>query len=140
MKVAERTVRLLVVDDEPRMRQSLVDLVRLRGYAADAADSERTAIQRLAHTAYDLVLLDLFKPDADGYAVMRHMLEHNPKVAVIVVSSDNTIQAAIQALRSGAYDFVRKPYEPEELFKTIENALNKRRLEQENESFQLKLE
>jgi diguanylate cyclase (GGDEF)-like protein/PAS domain S-box-containing protein len=140
MKVANRTVKLLVVDDEPRMRQSLVDLVRLKGYDADTADSGRTAIQRLAHTVYDLVLLDLFMPDTDGYAIMRHMLEHNPKVAVIVVSGDNTIQAAIQALRNGAYDFVRKPYEPEELFKTIENALNKRRLELENESFQLKLE
>src|SRR5258705_11704947 len=99
MKVADRTVRLLVVDDEPRMRQGLVDLVRLRGYVVDAAESERSAIQHLSHTNYDLVLLDLFKPETDGYAVMRHMLEHNSKVAVIVVSGDNTIQAAIQALR-----------------------------------------
>jgi diguanylate cyclase (GGDEF)-like protein/PAS domain S-box-containing protein len=140
MQVAERTARLLVVDDEPRMRQSLVDLVRLKGYDADAADSGRTAIQRLAKKQYDLVLLDLFMPDVDGYAVMQHMREHNSKVAVIVVSGDNTMQAAIKALRNGAYDFVRKPYEPEELFKTIENALSKRRLELENESFQLKLE
>ena len=71
---------------------------------------------------------------------MQHMVEHYPKTSVIVVSGDSTIQAAIHALRNGAYDFLRKPYEPEELFKTVENALNKRRLEEENESFQIKLE
>ncbi|MBA2689529.1 MAG: EAL domain-containing protein [Burkholderiales bacterium] len=139
-KVGRKVAKLLVVDDELRMRQSLVDLVRLQGYQADTADSGHTAIQRLAESTYDLVLLDLFMPDTDGYAVMQHMVEHHPKVAVIVVSGDGTIQAAIRALRSGAYDFLRKPYEPEELFKTIENALGKRRLELENESFQLKLE
>ena len=140
MQVGSRTARLLVVDDEPRMRQSLVDLVRLQGYEADSAENGRVAIQRLKEAAYDLVLLDLFMPDIDGYAVMQHMVEHYPKISVIVVSGDSTIQAAIHALRNGAYDFLRKPYEPEELFKTVENALNKRRLEEENESFQIKLE
>ena len=140
MQVGSRTARLLVVDDEPRMRQSLVDLVRLQGYEADSAENGRVAIQRLKEAAYDLVLLDLFMPDIDGYAVMQHMVEHYPKTSVIVVSGDSTIQAAIHALRNGAYDFLRKPYEPEELFKTVENALNKRRLEEENESFQIKLE
>ena len=132
--------RLLIVDDEPRMRQSLVDLVRLEGYEADAAENGRAAIQHLKETPYDIVLLDLFMPEVDGYAVMQHIVEHYPRICVIVVSGDNTIQAAIHALRNGAYDFLRKPYQPEELFKTIENALSKRRLEQENETFQLKLE
>ena len=132
--------RLLIVDDEPRMRQSLVDLVRLEGYDADAAENGRAAIQHLKETPYDIVLLDLFMPEVDGYAVMQHIVEHYPRICVIVVSGDNTIQAAIHALRNGAYDFLRKPYQPEELFKTIENALSKRRLEQENETFQLKLE
>ena len=132
--------KLLIVDDEPRMRQSLIDLVRLKGYEADAAENGRIAIQRLKETPYDLVLLDLFMPEVDGYTVMQHMVEHYPRISIIVVSGDNTIQAAIHALRNGAYDFLRKPYEPEELFKTIENALAKRRLEQENETFQLKLE
>ena len=63
MQVGSRTARLLVVDDEPRMRQSLVDLIRLQGYEADSAENGRVAIQRLKEAAYDLVLLDLFMPD-----------------------------------------------------------------------------
>jgi diguanylate cyclase (GGDEF)-like protein/PAS domain S-box-containing protein len=140
MQVGDKKARVLVVDDERRMRQSLVDLVKVQGYQADAADGGRAAIECLRRAEYDLVLLDLCMPDIDGYAVMQHMTLHHPKVSIIVVSGDGSIQAAIHALRHGAYDFLRKPYEPEELFKTVENALSRRRLEQENASFQLKLE
>jgi diguanylate cyclase (GGDEF)-like protein/PAS domain S-box-containing protein len=140
MKVGDKTARLLVVDDEPRLRQSLADLIRAQGHAVDLADNGRNATRLLDQGDYDLVLLDLFMPDMDGYSVMRYMVERHPQIAVIVVSGDNTMQAAILALRNGAYDFLRKPYEPEELLKTVENALSKRRLELENRSIHLKLE
>jgi diguanylate cyclase (GGDEF)-like protein/PAS domain S-box-containing protein len=140
MKVGDKIARLLVVDDEPRLRQSLAELMQLQGYAVDLAGNGRSAAQLLDQVDYDLVLLDLFMPDMDGYAVMEHMLKKHPKVAVIVVSGDSTVHAAVQALRHGAYDFLRKPYEPEELLKTVENALGKRRLELENESIHRRLE
>ena len=140
MKLGDKTAKLLVVDDEPRLRQSLADLIRTQGHVVDVADNGRTAVKLLDDGNYDLVLLDLFMPEMDGYAVMQYMVERHPKIAVIVVSGDNTMHAAIQALRNGAYDFLRKPYQPEELLVTVQNALNKRRLEQENESVHLRLE
>jgi DNA-binding response OmpR family regulator len=86
MKVGDKTARLLVVDDEPRLRQSLAELMQLQGHAVDLADNGRSATQLLDQGDYDLVLLDLFMPDMDGYAVMQYMLRRHPKVAVIARS------------------------------------------------------
>jgi DNA-binding NtrC family response regulator len=80
-----------------------------QGHTVDIAGDGRSATQLLDQGDYDLVLLDLFMPDMDGYAVMQYMLKRHPKVAVIVVSGDSTIHAAVQALRNGAYDLLRKP-------------------------------
>jgi len=139
MNVVDTTIRLLVVDDDSQTRQNLIDLIKLKGYTVEAVDGVR-AVRYLSQRAYDLVLLDLLASNADGYGIMQCVSENNCKTAVIVISGDSPNQAAVRALRNGAYDVVRRPYEPEELFKTIDNALDKRRLELENESFQSKLE
>lgn len=123
--------RLLVVDDEPHMRLSLQQLLGMQGYAVDICNSGKTALMMLQSRMYDIVLLDLFMPEMNGYALLDCIVERKIDCTVIVVSGDTAISAAIHALRSGAYDFLRKPYEPEELLKTVENALHQRYLERQ---------
>ncbi len=131
--------RILVVDDEPRLLDSLRDLVAMRGYQVRTAANGRTAIAALEGGQFDIVLLDLALPDMTGHQLMDAIAQRNIDTTIVVVSGDASINAAINALRKGAYDFVRKPYQLAEMLKTIENALNKRRLEKENERINKKL-
>jgi len=124
--------RLLVVDDEPRLRSSLALLLRAPGREIDACGTGREATAALSQHEYDLVLLDLRLPDMTGLDVMDWLGARLSSLTVIVVSADDVIDSAIGALRRGAYDFVRKPYQPEELLRTVDNALQKRRLERTN--------
>jgi diguanylate cyclase (GGDEF)-like protein/PAS domain S-box-containing protein len=127
------TPRILVVDDEPLLRNSTQQILSIPSYEIHSAGGGREAVARLSQQHYDLVLLDLFMPDYDGHQVMQFILQSDIDTSVIVVSGDTSIDAAISSLRSGAYDFLRKPYEPEELLKRVQNVLQKRRLEQQNE-------
>jgi diguanylate cyclase (GGDEF)-like protein/PAS domain S-box-containing protein len=115
--------RILVVDDEPRMLTALMELLRLRSYDVTAAGDGNKAIELLREQSFDLVLLDLNMPGTDGFAVMAHIERHSKQTATIVVSGDTTIDAAIRALRQGVHDFVRKPYAPEDLLRTIDRSL-----------------
>ncbi|MDO9066952.1 MAG: diguanylate cyclase, partial [Deltaproteobacteria bacterium] len=130
---------ILVVDDESHLRNSLCSLLGLHGFAVVTADGGRAAIELLQSQQFDLVLLDLFMADVSGHQVMDFITEQRLDTCVIVVSGDVSIDSAISALRRGAYDFLRKPYEPDELLLKIENALIKRRLEKENKAMNLQL-
>lgn len=130
---------MLVVDDELHLRNSLSALLGLHGFSVITADGGRAAIELLQSQHFDLVLLDLFMADVDGHQVMDSIIEQRLDTCIIVVSGDVSIDSAISALRRGAYDFLRKPYEPDELLLKIENALVKRRLEKENKAMNLQL-
>lgn len=132
--------RLLIVDDDPRLAQSLKELTSLEGYLAECCHSGRAAIDLLDHQMFNLILLDLMMPGMNGHEVMDYVRHHHPQIPVIMLSGTGTMNEAIQALRNGVYDFIRKPYLPEELLRTIENALHKTRLEVLNNSINTKLE
>ena len=136
----QHLARILVVDDEPRARDSLKELLRLSGYEAAAASGGRDAIEQMKQHRYDLVMLDLNMPDMNGQMVMEFMNQQDISSDVIIVSGSPTFDHATQALRRGAHDFVRKPYAPNELLRSVSNVLEKRRLEEENKSIQLRLE
>lgn len=114
---------ILIVDDEPRMCESLETLLRGGGYEIQTRSSGREAIECLAHKAFDLVLLDLLLPDMYGYKVMDEMNLQNSDTSVIIMTGYASTESAITALRRGANDYIKKPFEYEELLKTIENAL-----------------
>ena len=124
--------RLLVVDDEPLILEGLARLLATRDYDVVAANGGCEALIAIGKQQFDAILLDLGMPDLDGNEVLRFVTERSPDTPVIVVSGDSTIDTAIRALRGGASDFVRKPYEPEELLRRIDNTLTRRRLEKEN--------
>lgn len=131
---------ILVVDDEPRARDSLKELLRLSGYGAVAANDGREAIEKMKERRYDLVMLDLNMPGVSGKRVMEFINEQNIGSDVIIISGSIAYDHAIHSLRRGAYDFIRKPYMPDELLRSVSNALEKRRLQEENKSIQLRLE
>ena len=132
--------RILVVDDEPRACQSLKELLKLSGYEAIVASGGFEAIEKLKELRYELILLDLNMPDLSGQKVMEFIHREQIDVDVIIVSGETTFNHATQALRRGAHDFLRKPYAPDELLRSVSNVLDKRRLQEENKIFQLRLE
>ena len=124
--------RLLLVDDEPLILEGLSRLLGARNYDVVTADGGRAALVAIGKQQFDVILLDLGMPDLNGNEVLRFIADRNIDTPVIVVSGESAIDAAIRALRGGATDFVRKPYEPEELLRRIDNTLTQRRLEREN--------
>ncbi|MBC7452437.1 MAG: EAL domain-containing protein [Massilia sp.] len=138
--VAAPAPRILLVDDEPRLLASLHALLRDRDYHLVTAACGASALGHLKRQPFDLVLLDLRLPDMSGHAVMDFMNAHGIDADVIVMSGEVGIDAAIGALKRGAYDYLRKPYSREELLKTVDNALRQRRLELANLRISAQLE
>ncbi|MBA5607221.1 EAL domain-containing protein [Duganella sp. FT3S] len=132
--------RLLLVDDEPRLLSSLYELLRDRDYHLVTATCGSEALAQLNKLKFDLVLLDLRLPDMSGHEIMDFINAKDIAADVIVMSGDVGIEAAIGALKRGAYDYLRKPYSREELLKTVENALAQRKLAQDNARIASKLE
>ncbi|OZA44710.1 MAG: two-component system response regulator [Hydrogenophilales bacterium 17-61-76] len=124
--------RLLLVDDEPLILEGLSRLLTARNYDVVTANGGRAALVAIGKQQFDVILLDLGMPDLNGNEVLRFIADRGIDTPVIVVSGESAIDAAIRALRGGATDFVRKPYEPEELLRRIDNTLIQRRLEREN--------
>ncbi|MDP2369095.1 EAL domain-containing protein [Rhodoferax sp.] len=137
---AESPAHVLLVDDEPRMLSSLRELLKSRGFVLTSAARGGEAIRYLSQGPFDLVILDLHLPDIGGHEIMDFMNTQQAGTNVIVTSGDRGIEAAIGALKRGAYDYLRKPYAPEELLKTVDNALQQRRLQAENRHIALQLE
>jgi diguanylate cyclase (GGDEF)-like protein len=136
----EMQPRLLLVDDEPRLLASLHELLRDRGYHLVTAASGTEALGHLSKLRFDLVLLDLRLPDIGGHEIMDFINEKGIDADVLVMSGEVGIDAAIGALKRGAYDYLRKPYSREELLKTVSNALAQRRLKLENRRIASQLE
>ncbi|KQV47699.1 MULTISPECIES: bifunctional diguanylate cyclase/phosphodiesterase [unclassified Duganella] len=133
--------RLLLVDDEARLLSSLYELLRVQGsYQLVTAASGAEALAHLSRQQFDLLLLDLRLPDMSGHDIMDFVNAREIDCDVIVMSGEAGIEAAIGALKRGAYDYLRKPYNPPELLKTVENALQKRRLAVENTRIAQRLE
>ncbi len=130
---------ILVVDDEVHLRNSLSSILNIHGYTSSTADSGKTALEVLQSKHFELILLDLCMPGVDGHQVMRWVADHQLDTCIVVVSGDVSIDSAISALRHGACDYLKKPYETEELLLKIENALSRRRLEKEHKAINLQL-
>lgn len=125
--------KILVVDDEARMRESVRDLLDAYGYKCQLAATAEQALQTLAQQDIELILLDINMPGMSGMDLLKVLARDHPKISVIIVSGESTFDNAARALRSGAADFLRKPYQPDDLIRAVQNTLHKRRLEQSME-------
>jgi DNA-binding NtrC family response regulator len=124
--------RILVVDDEPDIRESLYDLLSGEGYAVDLAAGAAEALRQVEAREYDLILLDVLMPDRNGMEVLREIRQRDRETPIALITAYGTIALAVEALKSGANDFFQKPWDNEKLLIEIERMISKRRLEREN--------
>lgn len=124
--------RILVVDDELSMREFLGILLEREGYVVDVADSAVSALTMLESTAYDLVVSDVKMPGLSGLDLLARIKEDSPDTAVIMATAFSTAEQAVEAMKLGAYDYIAKPFNVEEIKIIVRNALDKRSLAREN--------
>ena len=131
---------VLIVDDDPRMCESLKVLLSNQDYELKTSNSVKEAIECLDNDAFDLVLLDIVMGEENGFTVMDHIISQKLDILVVLITGHTSIERAIEALRKGAYDFLKKPFEFEELLTTMKNALNQRIQEKSNHLLDRKLQ
>ncbi len=131
---------ILIVDDDPRMCESLKVLLSSQDYELKTSNSVKEAIECLDNYAFDLVLLDIVMGEENGFTVMDHIISQKLDILVVMITGHTSPERAIEALRKGAYDFLKKPFEPEELLTTMRNALNQRIQEKSNHLLDRKLQ
>jgi two-component system, NtrC family, nitrogen regulation response regulator NtrX len=123
---------ILIVDDEPSIVKSFSGLLTDEGFEVTTAGNGYEALQQIESNPPDLVLLDIWMPGIDGLETLKEIKKTNPHVHVIMVTGHGTIETAVQATKLGAYDFIEKPLNIDKVIVAINNALNFRRLEEEN--------
>lgn len=130
----DKDYHLLVVDDELSMRELLEYLFIKEGYRVDSAESGAQAIKMQDKTTYDLIVCDIRLGDITGLDVLRAAKAKHPNIVVIMISAYVTAEVAVEAMNEGAYDYVPKPFDNDELLETIARALKLRTLERESKS------
>jgi len=123
---------LLIVDDEPSILQSLGGLLSDEGFAVTTAVNGYEALKIIEAESPDLVLLDIWMPGIDGIETLKEIKKENPNIQVIIITGHGTIETAVKATKLGAYDLIEKPLSIDKVIVAINNALNFRRLEEEN--------
>jgi DNA-binding NtrC family response regulator len=123
---------ILVVDDELSVRTSLSGWFRRDGYEVAAAENATAALRLLRERAFDVVLLDIKMPGMDGMDLQEHIHRIDPRIAVVMITAFASVETAVRALKQGAFDYVTKPIDPDELSHLVRRAMEQRRLAQEN--------
>src|SRR5579864_4796732 len=124
--------RILVIDDEPDIRESLEALLTSERYRVELAANATEGQKKLGHSTYDLVLLDLMMPDKSGMQVLEEIRARDTETPVFMITAYGSIQVAVDALKRGASDYFSKPWDNEKLLIEIDRMISERRLEREN--------
>lgn len=133
--------RILVVDDEEAIREIVASMLHAAGYACKQAGSGLEALALLkSGEEFELMLSDLMMAELDGIGLLERTKEKYPDMPVVMVTAVHDIQVALDAIRDGAYDYLLKPFEREQLLATVSRALENRRLKVENRVYQTNLE
>ncbi|MBK8481564.1 MAG: sigma-54-dependent Fis family transcriptional regulator [Proteobacteria bacterium] len=125
-------LRVLVVDDEPHVRASLASWLREDGYQVQTAESGEQALDRLATTGAAILLIDIQMPGMSGLELQARVRELAPSATVIVMTAHASVETAVQALKQGAYDFIVKPFDPDEMSRLVAKAAERHALISEN--------
>ena len=123
--------KILIVDDEPVVRESLTQWFESEGYEVRAAASGKEALTLLAGYEADVALIDIKMPGMDGIELQSHLRDADPELAVIVMTGYSSVETAVQALKQGAYDYITKPVDPDELTHLVGKAAEHRRTQRE---------
>ena len=124
--------KLLIVDDELSVRDSLAKWFHEEGYDVGTAESASEALTRLAEHSWDAALLDIKMRGTDGIELLGRIREIDPNLVVIMMTGYASVETAVAALKNGAYDYVTKPLDPDEIAHLVKKAISHKRAEQEN--------
>jgi DNA-binding NtrC family response regulator len=131
--------RILVVDDEKVIREGCYQVLSREDYEVKTIASGKDGVRLAKESSFDLILLDLKMPDMDGLEALYFFKEHDPEVVVIIITGYPDVETAVNAMKLGAYDYISKPFTPEELRLIVKRALEKRTLSLENKYLKEKL-
>jgi DNA-binding NtrC family response regulator len=126
------SARILIVDDEEIVIRSCLRILGNGDYEVEAVQDGWEALRKVDETDYDVVILDIMMPEIDGLEVLQRVKETHPDVDVIMVTGHSQIETAVRSMKLGAFDYLPKPFDPDELELVVERALERRRLLQEN--------
>ncbi|HWF85552.1 MAG TPA: sigma-54 dependent transcriptional regulator, partial [Vicinamibacterales bacterium] len=138
--MTDTTKHLLIVEDESALRAAIAAQLTARGYDVQEAGSGEEAVARLAEFAFDIIITDLRLPGIDGSAVVEAAVGRYPDIIAIVVTGYGTVKDAVEAIKRGAWDFVSKPFQIDELLHALDSAIEQRRLKSENAYLRAQLE
>ncbi|WP_297055731.1 sigma-54 dependent transcriptional regulator [Thermosulfurimonas sp.] len=124
--------RVLLIDDDPGIRDAGFQVLSREGYEVELAGTAEEARRLISDYEFDVIVLDLKLPGAEGLELLREIKEEDPQAQVVVITAYGTVQVAVSAMKLGAADFLQKPFSPQELRLAVAKALEKRRLTLEN--------
>ena len=141
-KVKKELVKgsILVVDDEPDMRDFLCETLKRTGYVVDSASNGAVALNKVKKSYYDMVITDLKMPRATGLEVLKETKKKHYSTAVVMMTGYGTIGSAVEAMKEGAFDYITKPFSGDEIRMVIDKAFEFRRLVDENQRLRQELE
>ena len=139
-ETARKPTRVLVVDDETPVRTMMAAALERQGYTVELAGGGREALALLELNTFNLVLTDIVMQDVDGIALLDRIHALQPNLPVVMVTAVHDISVAIDSMRRGAYDYLLKPFESEQLLNTVERALSHRQALEETQSYHQSLE
>ena len=132
--------KLLIVDDEEAIREVVSTLLESKGYDCASVSNGRLAKEYLLQHSVDMVLSDMVMPEMDGLTLVEWLRKAEPDIPVIMVTAMHDLSTALEAIRRGAYDYILKPFEKDQLYVSVRRALEHRRLVTENRNYQRNLE
>ena len=132
-------VHILVIDDEPALRHVLCTLLGDAGYRVDESPDTPTALKMLHQGDYSLAICDVRMPGADGMEFLHRALKTQPELCIIMMSAYGTIDSAIECMKQGAFDYISKPFKPDEILLAVNKAVENRRLRTENTQLRKRL-
>jgi len=135
-----KSEQILVVDDEKRIADNIVSGLNREGFTAMVAYDGTQAVALCEHQKFDLVLLDISMPGMNGYEVMEHIFGLYDDVIIVIMTGFASVESAVKALKKGAWDYLKKPFEYTDLFKTVNNALAQSNLLSEKKAVSARLE
>src|SRR3974377_761478 len=128
----ERQAGILVVEDDRAQGEALQEILQEEGYDLETAPDGETGLRRLQEQGFDLVLTDMSLPGVGGLDILKFLVHHQPHCLCIIVTGYATVKNSVEAMRQGAYDYLPKPVDPQELLLVVRRALEHQRLQQEN--------
>jgi putative nucleotidyltransferase with HDIG domain len=130
--IVEQKPRVLVVDDEPFIRDILADFLAMEGYLVRTANDGQVALQELRSGGFDVIVSDLKMPNIGGLELLREVNQAYPSTLMVIMTGFGTVETAIHAMKQGAFDYVLKPFKADEIIRVVGRAVRQRQLSAEN--------